>query len=283
MFFCLMHFIIFILVSFITGLVVGSFLNVVILRGARGEGLGGRSRCDKCAKALGWKELIPIVSFLFQKGRCRGCGAALLWQYPLVETATALAYAVAIWRLAPYLSFDLKSVFLIMGALVAVSAGVVIIVSDLRFQIIPNGAVGTLLALGVAATVLGRGIRIRHPVPGADLPAVMGQAIVADVAAAAVLAGTLFLLWFFSRGRWMGLGDPKLIFATSLLIGFPQSLAAFLFSFWLGGIAGGLLLAAGRKGLKSRIPLGPFIIAGTLLAYFLSDYFFTLTGFSLLF
>lgn len=244
---------------FIVGLVVGSFLNVVILRGARGESVRGRSRCEACGKTLGVWELIPVLSFIIQKARCRSCGAALLVQYPLVELGTAVAFLLVAWYFIGTFSGYLE----LLAAIIAVSAGIVILVSDLYWQIIPNGAVIVLALVGIAVSV-GR------------------ETLAVDLVAS--LAGALFFasLWFVSRGRWMGLGDAKLAFATSLLIGFPASLSALLFAFWLGGIAGILLLALGSQTLKSRIPFGPFILAGTLLAFFFSGTFLSFTGLDLL-
>ncbi len=250
----------FLLLSFLLGLVVGSFLNVVILRGAAGESLGGRSRCTSCGKVLSVRELIPVVSFVIQKARCRSCGAGLSWQYPLVELATACGYLFAAWLLLPGLGADLTSVFVLVSAYVGIAAVIVIVVADFRFQVIPDGAVVALLAMGVLAGIA------RH-------------ALVRDAAAALVLALFFAALWLVSRGRWMGFGDAKLTLATSLIVGFPASLAAFLFSFWLGGIAAVPLLLFKKRAMQSRIPFGPFIIAGTILAYFFSASFFRLAGF----
>ncbi|MBI2053421.1 MAG: prepilin peptidase [Candidatus Sungbacteria bacterium] len=101
-----------------------------------------------------------------------------------------------------------------------------------------------------------------------------------DLGAALAIALFFASLWFFSRGTWMGFGDAKLALATSLAVGFPASLVAFLFSFWLGGIVGILLIAIGRKDMQSRIPFGPFLIAGALAAGVLAPYFFAYTGLS---
>ena len=259
---------IFLLSAFFLGLAVGSFLNVVILRGARGEGLGGRSRCDTCARILTLRELIPVVSFFWQKARCRSCGAALSRQYPVVEGITAFAFlAIAGWMIAGISSDGAAqgslgpSAFLLFPAVAAI---IVLVVSDLRFQILPDGAVAILFLCGLLVSWQRAGLA-------------------PDLAAACAIAFFFALLWFVSRGRWMGLGDAKLIFAASLITGFPVSLAAFLFAVWLGGAWGMALLALGAKGLKSRIPFGPFIIAGMILALFFGDLFLTVTGLNLFF
>lgn len=253
----------FLCVVFAIGLVIGSFLNVVILRRARGEGLGGRSRCDSCGALLRARELVPVISFCLQKARCRRCGAGLSWQYPAVEAATALIFVLIASYLLPYAASGVLSPLIFLSAFPAAAALIVLVVSDFKYQILPDGAVATLFVFGVAAG-LARG------------------ALAVDLGTAAIYAAFFASLWFFSGGRWMGLGDAKLILATSLAVGFPASLVAFLFSFWLGGISGLVLLALGARDMQSRIPFGPFIIAGSAAAYFFSPQFLALTGLNML-
>lgn len=260
----------FVIVAFLlsVGLIVGSFLNVVVIRGERGESLGGRSRCRSCGRTLGVRDLIPIASYFLQRGACRGCGRRISLQYPAVEIGTALAFAAIAWYFLPLL-FDeggAISAIALLGlglACVAFGAGLVILVSDLRFQIIPDGAVA---ALGLAGLIFSfsRGT------------------IMPDLAAALACTLFFFLLWFVSRGRWMGFGDVKLAAAASLIIGYPAALAAALFAFWLGGVVGVALLIFGRKTLGSRIPFGPFILAGAAAAWLWTDTFFSFTGLGLL-
>ena len=248
------------LLVFLIGLIVGSFLNVVILRGEKGERLGGRSRCDACGKKLQPRELIPIISFMIQKARCRACGAVLSWQYPLVEAACAVLFVILTW----WFLANTSTGYGLLMALVAfpvVAAFIVLVVSDLRFQILPDGAVAVLFLFGVFIAI-GRGT------------------LVSDAMTAVAIALFLGALWFFSDGTWMGLGDAKLVLATSLVIGFPESVLAFLLAFWLGGIWGATLLLSGKKHLSSRIPFGPFILAGALLAYFFSQQFLGSIGLS---
>lgn len=253
---------------FLFGLVIGSFLNVVILRGAAGEGLGGRSRCPHCRNTLGFSELIPLASFILQKGRCRGCNAGISAQYPIVELGTALAFAAAAWYFLPLLYGEngAMSVQALRGlglVCAGIGAGLAILVSDIRFQIIPDGAVLVLGIVGFAASFT-RG------------------SLAADTFGAVGCALFFFLLWAVSGGRWMGFGDVKLVAATSLLVGFPASIAAVLFAFWMGGAAGGALLAAGRKAWGSRIPFGPFILAGAGTAWLWADAFLAFTGLGIL-
>ena len=251
-----------VVLSVAIGLIVGSFLNVVILRGAVSQSLTGRSRCDECGHILSVRELIPIISFLVQKARCRECGTVLSWQYPIVEFVTAVGFAVTGGVIVPSLAaIDSASLILLGEVFLVIAAVIVIVTADIRFQIIPNGAAFALFFAGLVASGM-RGALLR------------------DSEAALAVAGFFALLWLISRGRWMGLGDAKLVLGTSLLIGFPASAAAFLFSFWLGGVAAIPMLLFGKKAMQSRIPFGPFIIAGAVLAYWYSGYFFSAAGLS---
>lgn len=246
------------------GLTIGSFLNVLILRKSVKKSLLGRSRCPQCRKELSPVELIPIVSFLIQKGQCRNCGIALSWQYPLVEALTALLF-VAAYIIVPaggvYTSIPFG--FALLIAWISIAAGIIIFISDLRYTIIPDYASLILFLSGTITSI------VRN---NASFTVSLQNPLVIDWLSAIILSGFYAFLWFISGGRWMGLGDAKLTLGTSLLLGFPVSLLAFLFSFWLGALAGILLLLLARKNLKSELPFGPFIIIASVLAYFLAPY-----------
>ena len=254
--------------SFLLGLVVGSFINVVIRRGEKGEKLTGRSHCESCGKMLSFLELIPVLSYLVLRGRCRNCNAPFSLQYPLVELGTGILYATVAWYLlgssgnpVSYLETGFPSAVLVLFlAFVALGAAIVIFVSDIRSHIIPNGAVLTLLVLGFFRLVY---------VMSQTKSSTIVLDLVWDTGAALAIALFLAALWHFSGGRWMGFGDVKLIFATSLILGFPAAFVAFLLAFWLGGLLGIILIVSRQKTLQGHIPFGPFILAGAVLTYFL--------------
>ena len=245
--------------SFFLGLVVGSFINVVVRRGERGEKITGRSHCESCGKTLSFLELIPVLSFLFLRGRCRNCNAPFSLQYPLVELGTGVSYALAGWFFLDF-SFDLLSFLSWLAVFLGIGAAMIIAVSDIRSHIIPNGAVLALLALGLFRSVY---------VLSQTKSSTFVLDLVWDMVAALVIALFLAALWYFSGGRWMGFGDVKLIFVTSLILGFPAAFMAFLLAFWLGGLFGIILIVSRQKTLQSHIPFGPFILVGAALAYFL--------------
>jgi prepilin signal peptidase PulO-like enzyme (type II secretory pathway) len=262
---------------FALGAAVGSFLNVAALRYNTGLSLGGRSRCFSCGQALSWRELIPIASFLLQRGRCRACRSALSWQYPLGEAATGLLF------LAVGYKFNLlQPAFLAAGGFgfavfYWVVFGLLIVVSiyDFRHKIIPNGLVYAFILLA-----LGRLFALFQITELWQFPALW------HLLAGPALALPFFLLWLLSRGRWMGLGDAKLALGIGWLMGIRQSVSVFLLSFWIGAGTSLIILAigalarklpAGKTGLssgaerltmKSEIPFAPFLVIAAALVFF---------------
>lgn len=240
-------------VLFVFGVLIGSFLNVVILRWNTGMSIArGRSGCFSCGKELSWYELLPVASFFMQRGRCRGCAGKISWQYPLVELFSGLSFIVA------YLHAHSIPEFILLAALICFY--IVIFVYDLRHQIIPDffsyGA--GLIALGLIAV---------------DLSSSGALDVLNDSSALRLVSGPLFFLffwffWYISRGTWMGLGDGKLALSVGWALGLYQGIAAFLLSFWIGAIVTLAIMAYQRiihrtKALhmRSAIPFGPFILA----------------------
>lgn len=244
------------------GLTIGSFLNVLILRKSVKKSLFGRSYCRGCKSPLSPRELIPVVSFLIQKGRCRKCGIALSWQYPVVEIITAALFILTFLLFSPVFAFDIRSLFLVLLLWIGSAAAIIVFFYDLRYTIIPDYAVFVLFLLGALASVMRS--------PPALTPVSFQNFFITDWIAALVVSGFFASLWLVSQGTWMGLGDAKLILGTSLILGFPASLIAFLFSFWLGALAGIGLIFFANASVKSRLPFGPFIIIASILAYFLT-------------
>ena len=268
--------------TFLVGLTIGSFLNVVIMRSVSSSPLTGRSHCDTCSTVLSWRELIPIISFAYQKGRCLHCGAVLSVQYPLVEFGTGLVFA-AIGGQAfseAFIVGDIALFFITCAFLIAAAAMIVIAVADVNYHIIPNGAVLILFVFGIAATAVRNGL-ICVSSYALCTPASF-NGIVWDFAASIGAIFLFFALWYLSKGKALGFGDVKLVGATSLAVGFPLSAVAVVFAFWLGGLAGIVMLAARLRGLKSEIAFGPFIIAGTLEAFFFGHSFLVASGFKYL-
>jgi len=229
-------------IIFIFGLVVGSFLNCVIYRLALPR---GRSYCPYCKHILSWQDLIPVLSFLILKGKCRYCQKKISFQYPLVEIVTGLLFVLIFWHLG--FGFDLA-----FGIWILISCFLIIIfVYDLKHFIIPDKIIYPAIAVVFIYNVL------------------QGPALLMRSGLAAILAAGFFLsIVLVSRGRWMGLGDVKLAFLMGLFLGFPNILIALFFAFLIGAIIGVGLILAKRKTLRSEVPFGPFLVTGTFVALF---------------
>jgi len=228
-------------VAALVGLALGSFSTVVAWRWPREESLvHPRSHCTGCARTLGPLELVPVLSWLVQRGRCRGCGASVSWRYPLMEAASGALAAGAVLTFGP--GPEGLAAALLGVALVPVVA------VDLEHRLIPDVVVLPAAALALAAAV------------AAD-----PQGWWQPVAAAAGAAGFLFLLWLVYPGG-MGLGDVKLALLLGAVLGvavIPALAVAFLAGSLLG-IA--LMLRHGRAARRMAIPFGPFLAAGALIA-----------------
>lgn len=238
---------------FLLGLFVGSFLNVVTVRYGTGKSMvTGRSMCFSCGKTLWWYELVPVVSFLVQRGRCMKCKSKISWQYPAVELLTGVLFA-AVWLWVPvsHISILELGYYLVMMALL-----VAITVYDLKHQIIPNAFVYTFAAFALAHALL----------VGAPLPTLL---------AGPLLAFPFAAIWVVSKGRWIGLGDAKLALGIGWFLGLPLGGSAIMLSFWIGATASLLLVAASRAharwvgsahySLQSEVPFGPFMVIGMLI------------------
>ena len=270
---------------FILGLIVGSFLNSLIYRIKTGESfLFGRSHCPYCKHELSWKDLIPLLSFLMLKGRCRYCHKRISLQYPLVELSTSLMF-VAIFKFLlsqnfangvsqnPYFLFHIPYSLLLLYYLLAACFLIVIFVFDLRYYIIPDKIIYPAIIINLIFNfftpldnLLSNGARfsIFNQFSIFNFQKFFLQPLLAGAGASFFF----FLLWLISRGKWMGFGDVKLVFFIGLLLGWPNILVALFFAFFIGAIIGVIQIILGKKSLKSQVPFGPFLVTGTFLAVF---------------
>jgi leader peptidase (prepilin peptidase)/N-methyltransferase len=234
----------------VLGAIIGSFLNVVILRDKRRETIvTGRSECPQCKHELQWYELIPILSFVLQAGRCRNCKKPISWQYPLVEAITAALAMFALW----YGYIEHNSWVLVAGLFIAFACFVVLSGTDLRtMEVRPEYTIVAALAAGLAQ-YLSSNLRWTDIILGA-----------------AIGAGLILFLsygWKLLTGRLgMGEGDAWIAGAVGALVGYPVIFASLFAAVSTGAVVGILLALRQRKGLAIEMPFGPFLILGGLLA-----------------
>lgn len=243
---------------------MGSFINVLVIRGNTGRSIGGRSACMSCGRQLTAIDLVPVFSYIFLRGACRTCGSRISIQYPLVELVGGSIVLLAYVQAADF----------VQGLLVG-AVGLVLLylsVYDIRHTIIPSASIG---ALGALAVVFGA-VQVFSGYPAYEY--------VLQVICGAVVAVLPFAaLWFFSGGRAMGFGDVQLAFVLGLFFFVPESVAFVWIAFVLGGVIGAVIVLVHKTlmhthvlrhvqtvvTMKSEIPFGPFLaVAFFLVALF---------------
>jgi leader peptidase (prepilin peptidase)/N-methyltransferase len=219
------------------GLLIGSFLNVVIARVPEGRSLvRPGSACPGCGAAIAWYDNIPILSFVALRGRCRACAIPIPWKYPVVEAVTAALFAAAGIAFGPTLQGVVAAALL--AALVAIT------VIDLERQIIPD----VISLPGIVAGVL------------ANLA--VGRVLWVESLLGIVVGGGLFLVIILASGGGMGGGDMKLGAMLGAFLGWKVVLLSVFIAVVVGGALAVALMASGVRGRKDPIPFGPFLAAG---------------------
>lgn len=239
-------------VVFLLGLVVGSFDNVAIYRIPEGISLWApRSFCPDCHSRIAWYDNIPLLSYALLQGRCRNCGESISLRYPLVELASGLLFLAVFARLG----FEWRAEFI--PHLFLVTVLIIVSAIDLERQIIPNRVIYPAIPLGMAAM--------------AAVSLVRGDASIFLRSLAGLAIGGLPLaLLALLIPQGMGMGDAKLAAFTGIFLGYHQ-FTAFFFAFLTGSLLGLGMILAGRKDRKSRVPFGPFLAIGSLVALFFGE------------
>lgn len=231
------------------GLLVGSFLNVVVHRVPRKESVvRPPSRCPGCGTTLAIRDNIPVLSWLLLRGKCRTCGEPISPRYPVVELVTAALFGVIAARLG--VDAALPAFLAVVAGLVAISA------VDLELFIVPN--------------------RILYPTLFTAAPLLLGAGVVngdwAGVRTAAiggVLGFGLLLVIHLISPAGMGFGDVRLAGLIGMIVGWlsvGEVLVALFLAFLLAAVVGVALILVGVKGRKDKVPFGPFLAGGAMLA-----------------
>ena len=238
---------------FIFGLMVGSFLNAVIYRLNSGEGIIlPRSKCPHCQQQLKFLDLLPLLSFIFLKGKCRYCQVKISWQYPLVELFTAIIFVCGYFvykvplgiflatfdfgGLLPYLSFLVFSCFLI-----------IIFVYDLKHYLILDRISLPAFAIALFLNLLN------------------GEAFSNLIIASLLVAGFFLLQFLISKGKWIGGGDIRLGLVIGAMLGWPRVLMALFLGYLIGSVVGLFLIITKKKQWQSQLPLGTFLALAALI------------------
>ena len=227
------------IIIFIFGLIIGSFLNVVIYRIPKDESIVmERSYCPNCKIQLKWIDLLPVISFFLTKGKCRYCSKDISWQYPGVEFLTGFLF------LALYLKFGLTVKFgalLLLTSLIIASS-----VIDYQLQIIPNELNYFGIIIGLILALAFDYISIKLALLGLVIPALF-----------------LLLIAIITKGG-MGLGDVKFAAMIGTFIGAKFTLIGIFLGALIGSVIGLILMIRDKKYRKSKLPFGPLIALGVV-------------------
>lgn len=254
------------ILAFILGAVIGSFLNVVIYRYGSGTKVTGRSKCLSCGKKLTTMQLVPIVSYILLRGRCGHCRARISAQYPLVEATLGAVFMVIAWKNS-LLGTDISCQHAVIALLEALTWSLLLTITvyDWKHKIIPD-RFSVMFAVLAAILLVLRSNFGMVTIP--YLPFLDSVPWWIDIAAPLV-ALPFALIWLLSGGRAMGLGDAKLAWGIGWFLGFAGSVTAIILSFWIAVFPSiALLLLRGKHfTMKSEIPFAPFLVIGTFITY----------------
>ncbi len=274
---------VFYILLFVFGLAVGSFLNVVSLRYEDGKGIFaniyGRSHCPHCGNTLRWYELLPVMSFIIQGGRCRSCHQRISWQYPIVELLSGLIFVLVPYRLIIFYGRFYQPYLPIFIWVIAFLTLLLVSIIDFRQQIIPDSLSIFMGLLGVAMFFihvslgdfgLANGIIGGSFLGSYSLLLFYGNSLLINTLLGLAF-GLVFigLIYAVSLGRGIGLGDVKLAAAAGLLMGWPDIALALIVAFIIGAIIGGGLMLFRGRSRRDAVPFGPFIVVGITLVFFL--------------
>lgn len=236
--------------AFLLGLIFGSFATVAAHRIPRRESIvAGRSRCPSCGRTITAWENVPVLSYVILRGRCRGCGARISPRYPLIEIATGVLFAVAVWR------FDVTVNAAVYAAFFWVL--VVLTVIDLDHKLLPNRVV---YPTGIAGAVALSAAALTEGEPDRLTAAVIG----------ALAFGGFFFVVAMIVPAGMGGGDVKLAFVLGMFLGYAGGIGVVLvgmfLAFLIGGVSGLVVMLVTGGGRKMQVPFGPFLALGTMVA-----------------
>ncbi len=238
------------------GLIIGSFLNVVIVRLPRGESvIRPGSRCPACQAPIPFYLNIPLLSFLMLRGKCSRCRAPISWQYPLVEAFTAFSFWLTWIRFGPDLYTALAILFICL--LIALA------LIDLKHMILPDE-----LTLGGATVFLA--YSFFHPLISPL------NAWLTAILAALLFTGLFFFYLKVRKIEGLGFGDIKMIFFLGAFLGYRQLIVAVFLSSLLGLLAGLYFIVFRKKTLRFALPFGTFLSLGSYLSLFWGEAFLRL-------
>ncbi len=253
------------------GLAFGSFLNVCLSRWPEGESVvKPGSHCRSCNRTLAWWENIPVLSWLALRGRCRTCGSAIHWRYPLVESVVGILCAVSAWPLIVSID-DLDLTFLGPSVIVLAVFNwilcwllVALAALDAENLWLPDFLTIPGIAAGLVFSVLLDWVRFHFDTARRPFHVLLSRVVAALIAAALIFL-IRWVYWLFRRKEGIGLGDAKLMALLAAWLGLPGALLSFFFGVILGALVAVPLVMTHRTA-QAKLPLGTFLCIGGIVS-----------------
>lgn len=251
---------------FVFGAALGSFLNAIIDRLDTGESIvtSKRSHCDSCQHTLNAWDLVPLFSWLWLNGKCRYCQKPIPIQNPLVELAAGLLLTGLFVNVAKQATMPFNEtlpywIVVFVFWAVCLATLLVIFVYDFKHQIIPDETIVLLVVLAI----------VYHAVMYLFSGQLYWGLSISNVVLSSIFSALpYFLLIVVTRGKGMGGGDLKFAFVMGLILGYPRVVVAHYLAFLIGGVVAVILLVLKTRRVGQTIPFGPFLIVGTISAFF---------------
>lgn len=239
---------------FLFGLFLGSFLNCLIWRLRVGESILGRSYCPNCRKQIPWHDNVPVLSFIFLKGRCRYCKERISIQYPLLEIIFALLFLLVFLSLSPINTASFQSILSLVRDWLFIFVLAIVFVYDLRWQEVP------MIIIWPAIIIL-------------FLLSSLIETTLLTVILSTIIASLFFLFqYLLTKGKGLGEGDIWLgALLGSRFVDFKALSLAIFSAYMIGSIFAIFLLIKKKKDFKSKLPLGPFLVLGALISLFFGE------------
>jgi len=256
-----------ILIFLVLGLIVGSFLNVVVYRLNVAETLVmDRSKCPHCKTVIAWYDNIPVISFILLKFRCRNCKEKISFQYPLVEIFTGLVFVLVGQR---YFNLNDTTTWATAIYYLGIASSLItIFVYDFLYMEIPGLVLWPAIGWAVAFNLFFDWGRLEDGIGGQGGIGVLESSVYSGTLGAAAAFAFFFLMVAISKEKWMGMGDAYLVILLGFILGWPEILLGLMLAFSIGAIVGIALIFFKKKNMNSQIPFAPFLVLGTIITMF---------------
>lgn len=270
--------------GFVIGIVLGSFVKALADRSLINRSFLGRSYCLNCKHKLQWYDLLPIVSYLLLRGKCRYCGDRISLEYLLVEVGMGLLIGFLFWQSLHGVQYQISLLELIFKSFFIIVLAILFL-TDIKKMLIPDRIILPSIVISIifitvitiikviylyyylTQTVLGQKLLQNTDYFQRHL-LITAEPLFGSILMGFLIGGFFMALIIITKGKGMGGGDVKLGAFIGLGLGFPLSLVAIMFSFLTGAVLSIILIVLGKKHIGSSIPFGPFLVMGALIALF---------------